>query len=179
MPSLSALFEQARSANVCLFPFIQTVSSLSDKENGLSPDFASKILGNTWNKISFVLQDPESCEVMSKVAGESLQESVSESFGDSMSFASGDDDASILRTGGRGRSYGRSVSYSYDAIVRPEDFKNLETGEAIFMGRQDVMKLKVPLVKLDNSDKNLDFPRFRLPQRQGLGLAEKFQDRKK
>ncbi len=179
MPSLAALFEQARSANVCLFPFIQTISSLSDKENGLSQDFASKILGNTWNKISFVLQDPESCEVMSRVAGESLQESVSESFGDSMSFAGGEDDASVLRTGGRGRSYGRSVSHSYEAIVRPEDFKNLDTGEAVFIGRQDVMKLKVPLVKLDNSDKNLDFPKFRLPQQQGVGLAEKFHDKAK
>ena len=174
MPSLAPLFEQARSSNVSLFPFIQTISSLTDKERGLSTDFAAKILGNTWNKISFVLQDPESCKVMSEVAGEVLKENISESFGDSMSFSSGEDDASILRTGGRGRSYGKSVSLKYDSIVRPEDFRNLETGEAIFIGRQDVMRLNVPLVELNNDDKNLDFPRFRMPARQGLGIAEKY-----
>lgn len=174
MPSLAPLFEQARSANVCLFPFIQTISSLTDKQNGLSPDFAAKIIGNTWNKISFVLQDPESCEVMSSVAGEMLKEQVSESFGENMSFASGEDDAGMLRTGGRGRNYGRSVSMKYDAIVRPEDFRNLDTGEAIFIGRQDVLKLRVPHVQLDKTNKDLDFPRFRMPHVQGLAVAEKY-----
>jgi hypothetical protein len=174
MPSLAPLFEQARSANICLFPFIQTISSLTDKERGLSDDFAAKILGNTWNKISFVLQDPESCEVMSKIAGEMEKQQVSESFGESLSFASGDDDASVLRTGGRGRSFGKSVSMKYDAVVRPEDFRNLETGEAIYIGRQDVLKLIVPHVQFKITDDSLDFPRFRMPYKQGLAVAEKY-----
>ena len=173
-PSLAPVFEQARSSNICLFPFIQTYSSLKDSSNGLSEDFAAKIFGNTWNKISFLLQESESCEVMSKAAGDSLQESVSESFGENLSFASGDDDASALRTGSRGRSFGKSVSYSYDSIVRPEDFRNLQDGEAIYIGRNSVMKLQVPLVSLDNSNKNLDFPRFRMPHRQGLDIASKY-----
>ena len=173
-PSLAPVFEQARSANICLFPFIQTFSSLTDRDRGLSTDFAAKIVGNTWNKISFVLQDPESCLRMSEVAGEVLKESVSESFGESLSLAGGEDDVNPLRTGGRGRNYGKSISYSYDAIVRPEDFRNLQDGEGIFIGRSSVYKIKVPLLEFDKSNKNLDFPRFRRPYRQGLSITERF-----
>lgn len=173
-PSLAPVFEQARSSNISLFPFIQTISSLTDKERGLSPEFAAKIIGNTWNKISFVLQDPESCEQMSKVAGESLQESISESIGEGLSLASGDDDVNPLRTGGRSRSHSKSISMGYDAIVRPEDFRNLQDGEAIFIGRSDVYKIKVPLVTLNQDNKSLDFPKFRRPYKEGLCIAEKY-----
>lgn len=175
MPSLSTLFEQARSSNVCLFPFIQTISSLSDKERGLSKDFADKILGNAWNKVAFLLQEPTSCDIMSEVAGQALQESVSESFGESLSFQSGDDDASVLRTGGRGRSYGKSISYKMDAIVPPSDFRNLGDGEAIYIGRNSVYKIQVPLVHLNIEDKEIDMPRYRMPHKQGLGISEMFQ----
>jgi len=174
MPSFDTLFEQARSAQVCLFPFIQTISSLKDKERGLSDDFCNKILGNTWNKISFVLQDPESCEVMSTIAGEQLKEKVSKGSSNTISFAGGDDDASLLRTGGRGSGVTTTTTMDYDAIVRPEDFRNLETGEAIFIGRSDVLKMKVPYVGLKNDGHGLNFPRFNLPQKEGLSLADKY-----
>ncbi len=174
MSSLAPVFEQARSANVSLFPFIQTISSLTDKERGLSPDFANKILGNTWNKISFVLQDPESCKVMSEIAGESLKETVSQSFSENIAFAGGEDDTSMLRTGGRGRSHTESKSMSYEAIVRPEEFRTLGKGEAIYIGRQDVLKIQVPLLTYDNSNKSLDFPRFRMLSKQGLDMEEKY-----
>lgn len=174
MPTLAPLFEQARSSNVCLFPFIQTTSSLTDKERGLSTDFAAKIVGNTWNKVSFVLQDRESQEKMSELAGEMLKETVSEGFSQNISFAGGEDDASILRTGGRGQGYSRSISMKHEAIARPEDFRNLADGEAIYIGRSEVIKIKIPLLTLDKSNKSLDFPRFRMPQKQGLAIAEKY-----
>lgn len=172
--SLAPVFEQARSSNICMFPFIQTYSSLKDSERGLSDDFAAKIFGNTWNKISFLLQESESCEVMSQIAGESLHKSVSESFSESLSFASGDDDSSALRAGGRGRGFGKSISYAYDKIVRPEDFRTLKDGEAIYIGRNSVVKIQVPLLSFDNNNKELDFPRFRMPDKQGLDIASKY-----
>ena len=132
------------------------------------------IFGNTWNKISFLLQESESCEVMSQIAGESLQKSVSESFSESLSFASGDDDSSALRAGGRGRGFGKSISYGYDKIVRPEDFRTLKDGEAIYIGRNSVVKIQVPLLSFNNDNKELDFPRFRMPDKQGLDIASKY-----
>jgi hypothetical protein len=174
MPTLAPLFEQARSANVCLFPFIQTVSSLSDKDRGLSMDFAQKIMGNTWNKISFVLKDAESAEQMSKMAGQALKEFVSQSYSENIGFASGDQDASMLLTTNRGRGYSKSTRVEYDAVARPEDFSNLKTGEAIYMGPSGVLKVKVPLIQLKKDAENLDFPQFKLPPVQGLGMAEKY-----
>ena len=174
MPSLAPVFEQARSSNICMFPFIQTYSSLTDKGRGLGDDFAAKIFGNTWNKISFLLQEPESCEMMSKTAGETLKENVSESISENLSFQAGDDDASVLRTGSRGRGHSKSISQQYSAIVRPEDFRTLNDGEAIYIGRSEVLKLQVPLVHLNVEDKEIDMPRFRMPARSGLGIAEMY-----
>jgi intracellular multiplication protein IcmO len=174
MATLAPLFEQARSANMSLFPFIQTISSLSDKDRGLSQDFAYKILGNTLNKISFGLKDPESAEMMSKMAGQALKEFVSQSYSENLGFASGEQDASMLLTSNRGRGYSKSMRVEYDAVARPEDFANLKTGEAIYMGPSGVMKLKVPFVKLRKDSDALDFPRFRMPLVQGVGLAERY-----
>jgi len=175
MPTLAPLFEQARSANICLFPFIQTLSSLSDKERGLSQDFALKILGNTWNKISFVLKDPESCKQMSEIAGQALKEFVSKSYSENIGFASGQQDASMLLTSNRGRGFSKSTRVEYDAIARPEDFSNLKTGEGIYMGPSGVLKIKVPLVKLGSDrSEEIEFPRFRMPLVNGLAVAEKY-----
>ncbi|PZP40006.1 MAG: hypothetical protein DI585_02320 [Pseudomonas fluorescens] len=174
MPTLAPLFEQARSANICLFPFIQTVSSLSDKERGLSVDFAQKIIGNTWNKISFVLKDPESCEQMSKIAGQALKEFVSKSVSENVGFASGAQDASMLATTNRGRGVSKSIRVEYDAVARPEDFSNLKVGEGIYMGPSGVVKIHVPLVKLGRATGEIEFPRFRMPATPGLAVAEKY-----
>lgn len=175
MPSIATVFEQARSANICLFPFIQTTSSLTDKERGLSTDFESKVLGNTWNKVVFKLKDPVSCEKMSDIAGEKLVQVISQTEGQNISFASGQDDASVLRAGGRGKTFSRSVSEQYEKIVRPEEFANLEVGEGIFMGHE-VIKLRVPHVQINFRKDGLDFPRFRMPKKQGLSVQEHYEN---
>jgi hypothetical protein len=177
MANLDKLFEQARSANICLFPLVQTMSSLSDSQRGLSEDFKDKILGNTWTKIIFKLNDSTSREEMSKLAGEALKEIKSVSYGESLSFASGvgsGTEASKLQTGGRGRNTSTSVSMQYDAVVRPEEFGDLDQGEGILIGREGVFKLRVPEVILKADTEGLDFPKFRMPVRQGLDLAGKY-----
>jgi hypothetical protein len=177
MASLDKLFEQARSANICLFPLVQTMSSLSDPQRGLSEDFKDKILGNTWTKVVFKLNDSTSREEMSKLAGEALKEIKSVSYGESLSFASGvgaGTEASKLQTGGRGRNTSTSVSMQYDAVVRPEEFGDLDQGEGILIGREGVFKLRVPEVILKKDNEGLDFPKFRMPVRQGLDLAGKY-----
>jgi intracellular multiplication protein IcmO len=165
--TMAPLFEQARSANVCLFPFIQTISSLSDPNKGLSKDFANKIIGNTWNKLIFGLEDAESQEEMSRLAGEQLRESRSVSVSEGMSGAEGG-----LLASHRSKSTSTSISEKYDATIRPEEFKALPPGEAFYLGKDGVYKLRVPQVIMGQDDEGLDFPRFRMPARQGLGLAE-------
>ncbi len=174
MPSLAPLFEQARSANVSLFPFIQTISSLKDRKNGLSEEFASKILGNTYNKIAFGLKDRESQEMMSKLAGEYKAEKKSFSSSDSISFQKGNDDTSMVKAGGRGRSHSESVTYDYQALIRPEEFGRMNVGEAFYLSEDSILKVKVPLVEVPiiegTEDEKLDFPRFKIPQCQGLDM---------
>jgi hypothetical protein len=178
MPTLDKLFEQARSANICLFPLVQTMSSLSDPQRGLSEDFRDKIVGNTWNKVVFKLQDSTSREEMSKLAGETPKEVKTVSYGESLSFANGvaeGSEASRLQTGGRGRTTSTSSKMEYDAVIRPEDFGALEQGEGVFIGAGGVFKIKVPEVILKADSEGMDFPKFRMPVRQGLDLAKKYQ----
>lgn len=170
MPTVAPLFEQARSANVCLFPFIQTISSLSDKANGLSAEFAAKILGNTWNKIAFVLKEPESCKQVSELSGQYLKTFESESVSENISFADG---VQMMTSGSRGKSHSVQRRVDYDAVARPEDFANLKEGEAIYMGRRGVIKMRVPMVNLKKG-LDLDFPRFRMPPRAGLSISSKY-----
>lgn len=173
IPSLDTLFQQARSANICLFPFVQTVASLTNKDKGLSEEFKGSILGNTWTKIVMQLTEPESREDMSKVAGEALKQQKSVSFSENLSFAKGSEDASMLAATGRGRGMSESISMQYEAIIRPEDFGNLDLGEAFVISKLGTFKVRIPEVVLSKDDEGLDFPRFRMPARQGLNVAER------
>jgi type IV secretory pathway TraG/TraD family ATPase VirD4 len=166
--TMAPLFEQARSANVCLFPFIQTISSLSDPNKGLSKDFANKIIGNTWNKIIFGLEDAESQEEMSRLAGELIRESRTVSKGEGMSGSE------LSLFGNRSSSTSISVSEKREAVIPPEEFKSLNPGQAFYLGKTGVYKLRVPEVVLRQDEEGIDFPRFRMPERQGLSLTDKY-----
>ena len=74
----------------------------------------------------------------------------------------------------RGRSVSTSKRVEYDAVARPEDFSNLKVGEGIYMGPSGVMKIRVPLVKLNKSGEEIQFPRFRMTPVPGLAVAEKY-----
>jgi hypothetical protein len=174
--SIDTVFEQARSTNICMFPLIQTMSSLSDQKRGLSEDFKQKIIGNAWNKFALKLKDAESCREMSILAGEKLKEQVSESFGEGMNFKGGDEDSSMLVTGGRSRSYGKSVSMVRDSIVPPEAFEQLEIGEGVYIGDNGVYKTKTPYLDFDVKESTIDMPMFKTPHKEGLSLSDKFAD---
>lgn len=173
IPSLDTLFQQARSANVCLFPFVQTVASLANEKKGLSDEFKNSILGNTWTKIVMKLTEPESREDMSQVAGEALKQQKSVSYSENISFAKGNEDASMLLTSGRGKGVSESISMQYEALIRPEEFGNLGLGEAFVISNDGTFKVKIPYVKLQKDSEGMDFPRFRMPARQGLSVAER------
>jgi hypothetical protein len=174
--SIDTVFEQARSTNICMFPLIQTMSSLSDQKRGLSEDFKQKIIGNAWNKFALKLKDAESCREMSILAGEKLKEKVSESFGEGLNFKGGSEDASMLRTGDRSRSYGKSVSYVRESIVPPEAFEQLDIGEGIYIGDNGVYKTKTPYLDFDVKESKIDMPMFKTPYKEGLSLSDKFSD---
>lgn len=172
-PFLAPLFEQARSTNVSLFPFVQTIASLSDQKMGLSTDFKDKVIGNTWSKIVFGLEDPTSQEEMSLIAGQKLQEEKTVSFSEELGFKPTDISSNMILANSRGRSVSESIKTSYDAIIRPDEFKSLQPGEAFFVGKDGVYKIRVPEVILKKDGEGIDFPRFRMPTRTGLDMAHK------
>ncbi|MCP4354911.1 MAG: TraM recognition domain-containing protein [Proteobacteria bacterium] len=174
--SLDTVFEQARSTNICMFPLIQTMSSLSDQKRGLGEDFKQKIIGNAWNKFALKLKDSESCKEMSLLAGEKLKQQVSETFGEGLNFKGGTEDASMLRTSDRTRNYGKSISMVREAIVPPEAFEQLEIGEGIYIGDDGVYKTKTPYLDFEVKDTVIDMPKFKTPHKEGLSLSDKFSD---
>jgi hypothetical protein len=137
---------------------------------------SKKIIGNAWNKFALKLKDAESCREMSILAGEKLQEKISESFGEGLNFKGGAEDASMLRTSDRSRSYGKSVSHVREAIVPPEAFEQLEIGEGIYIGDNGVYKTRTPYLDFDVKEATIDMPKFKTPHKEGLSLSDKFAD---
>jgi energy-coupling factor transporter ATP-binding protein EcfA2 len=56
-PGVGDLFEHARSANVGLVAFVESFASVAD----VGGEVLSKVLANSWHKLAFTVQDPESC----------------------------------------------------------------------------------------------------------------------
>ncbi len=174
-PFLTTLFEQARSTNVCLFPFVQTISSLSDGGKGLSDDFKQKIVGNTWNKVVFGLRDYESAEALSLLAGQAPKEEKTVSYSENIGMKGGDDAVSLINVGSRGKSTSQSVTVKYDTVIRADEFMNLPVGQSFFLCNQGVYKLKIPEVSVRKESGKIQFPRFRMPTRQGLNMKKQLE----
>ncbi|MCC5611593.1 type IV secretion system DNA-binding domain-containing protein, partial [Nostoc sp. CHAB 5834] len=65
MQGIARLFEQARSAGICMIPAFQTFANL----RAISPDFEDIIIGNTWNKIFFKFASKDSPETAAEIIG--------------------------------------------------------------------------------------------------------------
>lgn len=124
------LFEQARSAGVGLVAAAQVVSGFAQIDKSRQ-DF---IFGNTATKVIMRLGDFNSAETMAKTVGEGLAmfASVSSSHSKSRSapWVSPVPDKS-----NKGESESRQMKEQYDYLIRPEEFMDQKTGEAVIFAQ--------------------------------------------
>ncbi len=167
--SIAQLFEQARGANIALFPFFQTVANLTR----LGDEFAIQIMENTEGKTFLNLGGKDSREEAAAISGEVLRKfwSVSQNRNSGRGYKSSDRDFFDNVNESAGVSIGSTQRYDYR--VRPEVFAKLKQGEAIYMCEGNAYKLQLPLVNIGELEKfeRLDFETKPV---MGMNLIERY-----
>lgn len=142
MPGIARLFEQARSAGICMLPAFQTFANL----RAVSPDFEDIIIGNTWNKVFFKFASKDSPETAAEIIGKVTKYvrslSMSENEGSSASNLRATPQGSASKGGGMAESWRESEEYR----VKPEHLKSLGMGEAIVMSGPRVFHIRTPML---------------------------------
>lgn len=144
MPGIARLFEQARSANVCMIPAFQSFANLSV----VSPDFADIIIQNTWNKVFFKFGSKDSPETAAEILGKTKSYayslSQSESSSSSAQVVQAGPQSSESSSGGVGESWREQEVFR----VTPDQLRSMGKGEAVVMSGPRVFHLKTPMLQM-------------------------------
>ncbi|MNR71710.1 Type IV secretion-system coupling protein DNA-binding domain protein [compost metagenome] len=142
MPGIARLFEQARSAGICMMPAFQTFANLRT----VGPDFEDIIIGNTWNKVCFKFASKDSPETAADIIGKSKKYVKSLS----MSKNEGESSSNIRTTPQGNASDGAGMSESWreseEYRVSPEHLKSLGLGEAVLLSGSRVFHINTPML---------------------------------
>ncbi len=142
MPGISRLFEQARSAQICMIPAFQSFANLSV----VSPDFADMIIQNTWNKVFFKFGSKDSPELAAEIIGKTKRYayslSQSESSGNSAQVVQAGPQSSETSSGGLGETWREQEEYR----ITPDQLKSLGKGQAFVMSGSRVYHVSTPML---------------------------------
>jgi len=148
MPGISRLFEQARSARICIIPAFQSFANLSV----VSPDFADMIIQNTWNKIFFKFGSKDSSEMAAEILGKveryAYSLSQSETSSASAQVVQAGPQSSESSAGGIGESWRQQEEFR----VTPDKLKSLGKGEAIVMCASRIFHVNTPMLLFNKRD---------------------------
>jgi hypothetical protein len=156
MPGIARLFEQARSAQICMLPAFQSFANLSV----VSPDFADIIIQNTWNKIFFKFASEDSPKKAAEIIG------MTKKWASSMSRSENEGESSQnLRATPQGNaSKGGGMSESWreqeDYRVTPDQLRALGMGQAFVMSGPRMFHISTPMLNLPSP-----LPEFRAMRR--------------
>jgi ABC-type oligopeptide transport system ATPase subunit len=166
MQGIARLFEQARSANICMLPAFQSFANLSV----VSPDFADIIVQNTWNKVFFKFASKDSPEQAAEIIGMTKKFayslSKSENEGESAQNLRATPQGSASKGGGFSESYRQSEEYR----VTPDQLKALGMGEAFVMSGPRIFHLKTPMINWPSPT-----PEYRVARRKTSLPADEFE----
>lgn len=163
MPGIARLFEQARSASICMLPAFQSFANLSV----VSPDFSDIIIQNTWNKVFFKFASKDSPEMAAEIIGKTKKFayslSKSENEGNSASQLRATPQGSASKGGGMAESWREQEEYR----VTPDQLKSIGMGEAFVMSGPRVFHLRTPMLRFPES-----LPEYRVMRRYSRMPAE-------
>lgn len=174
MAGIARLFEQARSAGICMIPAFQTFANLRT----VGPDFEDIIIGNTWNKVCFKFASKDSPETAADIIGKTKK------FAKSLSLSKNEGESSSnIRTTPQGNaSDGAGMSESWkeseEYRVSPEHLKSLGIGEAIVLSGSRVFHISTPMLNFPKKIPEFKVTRHRIsmpPQDLGLNLKKEYE----
>jgi hypothetical protein len=175
MQGIARLFEQARSAGICMIPAFQTFANL----RAISPDFEDIIIGNTWNKVFFKFASKDSpetaAEIMGKVKKNIRSLSVSQNEGTSAQNLRATPQGSGSSGAGMSESWRESEEYR----VSPDHLKSMGMGEAIVMSGPRVFHIRTPMMNFPGPIPEFKASRHRVTMpadELGLELKERYKE---
>lgn len=142
MPGITRVFEQARSASICMLPAFQSFSQLSQ----VSPEFTDMIIQNTWTKIYFKFGSKDSSEMAAEVIGKHIKHSLTVAKSENESASS--NSLRLTPQQSEGASGGTAVSAkeTEEHRVKPDHIKSLGIGQAILQVGARVFHINTPMV---------------------------------
>lgn len=142
MSGIARLFEQARSAGICMLPAFQTFANL----RAISPDFEDIIIGNTWNKVFFKFASKDSPKTAAEIMGKTKRYvkslSVSENEGNSSQALRATPQGNASKGGGMSESWREDEDYR----VTPDHLTSMGMGEAIILSGARVYHINTPML---------------------------------
>lgn len=143
MQGIARLFEQARSANICMMPAFQSFANLA----AISPEFEDIIIQNTWNKAFFKFGSKDSPEKAADIVGTyrkfSRSLSASQSQGVSTQAANMGPQGSSSDSGGIGESWREVEEYR----ISPNQLRSLGKGEAVIVSGPRMFHIRTPMLR--------------------------------
>ncbi|MDP1905126.1 MAG: TraM recognition domain-containing protein [Pseudomonadota bacterium] len=146
--SWSRMFEQARSAHICLLPAVQTLANLES----VSPELKEMVIGNTWTKIYFKLGTQETAEAAADLIG--LEKAVTRSLSFTGSQSDSTNRANASPDGGVSQGSGLATQEREEEVykVSTDDLKALDKGEAIVtFGGSNIYHVRIPMISVPES----------------------------
>lgn len=143
MQGITRLFEQARSANICMMPAFQSFANLAS----ISPEFEDIIIQNTWNKAFFKFGSKESPEKAAEILGTYLRYSrslsASQNQGTSAQTANVGPQGSSSDSGGISEGWREVEEYK----VSPNQLRALGKGEAVIVSGPRMFHIRTPMLR--------------------------------
>lgn len=151
MEGIARIFEQARSAHICMMPGFQAFSNLAE----ISPNFERMIIQNTWTKAFFKFGDNDEATKAADNIGSRTGMAYSLSASQSESAS-----AQNLRTspqGSSGESGGLGESFREMEVhwATPDNFKTLGMGQMIMVSGERRFHMNVPMLNLPKNPEEL------------------------
>jgi intracellular multiplication protein IcmO len=173
--SHTELWQQARSANISLWPAIQGKGFM----DRVAPFFGDNLATNNWHQFYFDIRDPRTREFATKLAGTTIRKFRSTSDSESFGYSRENTKTGAIRNESLGKGKSSSVREQREDLLQPDDFV-MDPGNAIFVAKRGTYRVVLPIVEFASRIPTLDeiaLPRFEKPNVQGLNLMRDRQRR--
>lgn len=180
MSGIARLFEQARSAQICMIPAFQTFANLKS----ISPDFEDIIIGNTWTKVFFKFSSKDSPETAATILG--MTKKFIQSFSLSESQSKSAQETRTSPQGNAGEGSGMSISWrqSEEYRISPDKLKTMGIGEAVVVSGSRIFHVATPMLEFNVGDPNFKIPPYKVirhpvfmePDEMGLDLQARYKE---
>jgi hypothetical protein len=137
-----SLFQLARSANVPIIIAMQGRGFLDSQDK----TFGDNVLGNCWHHIYGDVRDTATREFAADMSATIMSKLTTEAEGYSTGSGYSSATTGMVTTDNDGFSATKSYREDRETLIQPNDFADLDKGDAIMVGKSGTYRMRLPLV---------------------------------